>query len=140
MLCFAKDNCHVDLRDTPHWKVYLSDGRTVFQDDGAPGQAISSAWIRLSNFLKAQSQLKIVGIDLSFGTHTVTFPKNKRGYYFSKGIIQGFGQKEGMEYYTIGYVEDDTVNFTWMKIPELEPLRYYSKPVSRCRPPSLILS
>lgn len=141
-LCFDMNECRIDLDNITYWKAYLSDGRYVLQDDDRPDTEIKSAWVRLGRFLVANKPVKLIGIDLIFGTHTVSFPRNRPAYYYSKGMMQGISQATSLDYHVIGYVDDDdaVMKFAWMKVPELIPIRHYTKPLAQCRPPSLILA
>lgn len=129
--------------DVPHtwfWQVQLSDGQVVFQDDGRPGIEPASAWIRLGNCLKQHPDIGIVRFGVYFRNNSHFLPDEKAGYYFSKGLLQGVGALNGLDYYVMGWLEHpDEVIFHWIKVPELLLINQYSKPLVECSFPTMIL-
>ena len=64
--------------------VDLSSGETIFQDDNRDGCDPSSAWLRLSEYVK-ENKLSINCMRLRYWDHMVFLPDSADGYYFSKG-------------------------------------------------------
>lgn len=107
------------LCDKTVWIAILSDGLSVYQDDARPGRDPSSAWVRLTSYLKQNPDLKITKLGVKFRSHTEWLPENMSGYYFSNGILRGMQSTESQEYKVLGYVEDDRIVCRWYSVPEL---------------------
>lgn len=129
----------LDIHHTWFWEVILSNGLTVFQDDGRHGIPQHSAWIRLYNYV-SENNVSINSFRVRFRTNSYNMPDKQRGYYFSKGFLQGAGASVGLEYYVLGFVTGDNVYFSWLRVPELIIINTYVKPVTECVPPYLILN
>ncbi len=52
------------------WIAKLTDGTSVWMDDGRPGVRPDSAWLRLCDYV-AVHKLRIVDIDLKFRTNRI---------------------------------------------------------------------
>lgn len=104
-MTFEEDDFVRDLqisKRTAVWFAKLSDGRTVFQDEGRPGANPQQAWLRLRTFV-LDTKLAIVGIGLKFRSNEALrpVPENADGYYFGRGIMTTFGVKP-VHYYYLG--------------------------------------
>jgi len=136
----------IDLVHSYYWRVTLSNGQMVFQDDGRPGLEISSAWIRLANCLRDNPQLGITRFGVYFASNSHFLPDGQEGYYFSKGTLQGLGASSSLDYYVMGWLEGpthnqyDPVHFQWVKVPELIPIKTYNRPIVECPFPAMILN
>ena len=88
------------------WVVDLSDGRTIFQDDGRAGEDPHSAWSRLQEEVE-RTDVKITGMRLRYWDNIVFLPKNADGYYFSKSAT--FDNVTGAQgsFFMAGILTDD---------------------------------
>ena len=102
------------------WFAMLSDGRTVYQDDGRPGVDPHQAWLRLAAFVK-ETGLAIVDMGLKFRSNQVLQPvqPNADGYYFGRGALSGFGIKTFHYYYLGSCVGDRLLVGRWV-VPDLQ--------------------
>ena len=138
-LCNNIKETGLDIIHQWYWEVTLSDGQKVYQDDGLPGLAIPSAWIRLGNFIRDRADIAIARFGVYFRTNSYFLPDAKHAYYFSKGTLQGVGASSALHYYVMGYLEQpDTIHTLWIKVPELVPINQYTKPLVKCPSPMLI--
>ncbi len=95
----------------------LSDGRTVIQDDRKNQK---SAWLRLAEWLKQNSDISITGIRLQ-GLKGIdkAMPANQRGYFFGNKHFAVYGGTQG-NYIGIGYYDGQKVNIVWYKQPNFD--------------------
>lgn len=106
------------------WIVQLSNGETVWQDDGRPGLKEASAWVRLKNYCELFN-LHITSMCLKFRNHTYgTVFENKEAYFFSKSLKASFKSAKTMDvlnidYYLFGYKDGDKVHITKVTCPAL---------------------
>ena len=117
------------IRDKTIWFVILSDGMTIFQDDGRPGLEQACAWIRLQEYLRENPGLKINKFGIKFRSHTEFLPDNCDGYYFSNGILKAMQSEESREYKILGYIEDRQIICRWYAVPELVIINTTVKPL-----------
>lgn len=116
-LCTKEDDF---IREKLRWVVTLSDGRTVFQDDGRPGVKPSSAWRRLRRVCQQES-LGIEKMILQFRSHKVQIPEGYDGYYF----VQAAGALVGHDtvgFYLVGCLSHNIIKVTKYKVPEILPV------------------
>jgi len=76
MITFVEDDYiqHQNIVSA-QWIAELSDGTTVYQDDGHPERSNQSSWLRLSMYLK-QTRLNIVSLKLRYRSNIAdTLPK-----------------------------------------------------------------
>lgn len=106
-------------KNTPITKFLasLSDGRTVIQDD-IPGHG--NAWIRLSEWLKINPQIKITGLRLQ-GPNGIEIktPANQNGYFFGYQQKGSWGGPQ-YNYIGIGYYDGNRVNIMWYRQPNFD--------------------
>ena len=121
----------------PFWEAVLSDGAVVCQDDGRPGENPPSAWVRLGAYLK-DSGLKIVEYGLRHGALYFPLPKNKKGYFFAKGMGCLMSSSGSIHSYLLGYQEGEEVIVYNFKIPEIAVMDKSSRPVRECAPPTFL--
>lgn len=104
------------------WIAELSDGTTVYQDDGHPERDSQSAWLRLSMHLK-QTRLTIVSLKLRYRSNIAdTLPKNAEGYFFSNMMYSVFGSHSG-SCYVIGYKDGNIIKTEDWLVPNLTLLK-----------------
>lgn len=108
-ICFQEDDFTRELQDdraTALWKVKLSDGSIATMDDGRPGEAQPSAWIRLGEYIR-ERKLRIVKLWLKFRDNVDEnmLPENAEGYFFSKNAIGDvMGGSNTLMFYIVGAV------------------------------------
>lgn len=116
-LCLAYDDY---LIDRPCWVAELSNGLTVYQDDGRPEVDPPSAWIRLRNYLKETGEY-IKKMYLQFRSHIETpLPEGAEGYYFSHMLLTAAGAKRNATFFVIGYLRGESIYIQKWKVPELQ--------------------
>jgi len=114
MICTNKDDPFLD--DKTIWIASLSDGQTVYQDDGRSGVSHHSAWVRLKDYC-AVEDIHINGLKIKFRSHVVPIPKSE-GYHFIHGVgcLVGFDSED---FFIIGTLNNGTLKRTWYKVPEI---------------------
>lgn len=118
-IIFGEDDHHREhYFSKTRWVAVLSDGRRVYEDYNRP-EYQDSAWLRLGRFIR-QSGLGIAEVYLQFRSHEEhPLPKNARGYFLRKSIIQFFGQAP-VDFYLLGYLDDhNRVQLARWQAPEL---------------------
>lgn len=110
------------VRNIPRWVVTLSDGLTVYGDDGREGVDEPSAWIRLRSHCEANG-VGIVSMRFQFRSNIVGLPSGRAGYFFARvaSAVDGAPSFDGVR---VGYVEADEVVTAHYKVPELTPVDY----------------
>lgn len=104
------------------WIAELSDGTTVYQDDGHPERSNQSSWLRLSLYLK-QTRLNIVSLKLRYRSNIAdTLPRNAEGYFFSNMMYSVFGSHSG-SCYVIGYKDGNIIKTEDWLVPNLTLLK-----------------
>lgn len=123
-VCLKQDDYVTELeigRATASWRVKLSNGETVIQDDGRPGCDTPQAWLRLRDHLAA-NKLSIVKMWLQFRSNVQDpiLPENADGYYFCKQAL-GFltGSEKTFHFYLLGALINDKLVVHRWKVPEL---------------------
>jgi len=121
MVCRELDsyvNNFFDIRQ-PIWIAYLSNGETIYQDDGRPGFYPASAWLRLKNYCR-QKEVYIVGMEVQFRSNKLQVPRDADGYFFTKACGVWIGQ-DSTEQYGIGTLDraSGIVHVDYFQIPEL---------------------
>jgi len=135
-LCFNLADANLNWESSVYWTVTLSNNTVVHQDDG-----FLNTWIRLGDYLRDNPSLRIKRYDVHFRDNIYSLPKNQSGYYFAQGIIQGVGRANGLNYYSMGYVESPTtVQIQCIKTPELICMTKENRPLAQCSSPMLILN
>lgn len=91
-------------KDTPRNRVIvsLSNGLTIFEDDGIPNQ--DPFWIRLNKLIKS-SDATITSLRYQVGRYTQNFPSNQLYYYYMKRLYGNLGDSM-MKEIKVGYSED----------------------------------
>ena len=119
MLCNVEDDFSRDYyENNPRWVVVLSNGESVFQDDGRPGVEPRSAWERLHNYCK-DNNLHIQSMSIMFRSNRQALPSNMDGYYFSKGSRGAFGFPKTMQLFFVGILNNGKLEVSCWKVPEM---------------------
>src|SRR4051812_18382888 len=94
---------------TAVWVAELSDGSTVYMDDGRPGVTPHSAWLRLAGHL-AKSGLGIRELWLKFRSNELRIlPSGAAGYFFSKSVVGLLYECSSLSFYLMGVLTGDKV-------------------------------
>ena len=116
------------------WVVELSNGETVWQDDGRPGLE-DSAWVRLKNYCE-QNSLKIKNLRLKFRNNMPDKVYEGGDFFFSKLIRAAFisskGAADNSHYYLIGVTNGDTVMIDKWLVPALVLQDSFERNRSEC--------
>lgn len=106
----------------------LSDGRTVIQDD-RPGEL--HAWHRLSDFMRANPEIRITCLRLQAPGREVVMPANQRGYVFGKrGILANMLVEN--HFLGIGYFDGQMAVVNWLHLPDLATGQVEEKTREQC--------
>jgi hypothetical protein len=111
------------------WRVQLSDGRIIVQDDGRPGEQEPSAWLRLSSYLK-DNPFSIERFWLQFRSHHLLdiLPLRAPGYFFSKGLAANLSGSM-VSFYQLGFIQEDRLMVGRWVVPDLVFLGWESRPI-----------
>lgn len=123
MISFSYDEYIQDMQDQGIviWVAELSDGRSVYMDDGRPGAEPYSAWLRLRHFLRSEVTLRVNTIYLRFRSNVVReiTPYRADGYFFVKKLMGEWGSEKPIGFYILGHMNGDKIITTEWKVPEL---------------------
>jgi hypothetical protein len=108
--------------DNTIWFVKLSNGETVYQDDGRPDAEPHSAWLRLKEYC-AEKNLRIEEMYLQFRSHVEPIGIGHDGYYFCKGASGFLFSEETLHSFVVGTLSGDTLSIRHYKTPELTVLQ-----------------
>jgi hypothetical protein len=101
------------------WRVELTDGSVIVQDDGRPGMEPPSAWMRLQSHLN-ETGLGIRKMWVQFRTnHVHCLPADAEGYFFCKSALGMLSGEESFSFYLLGHLQDEKVVVQHWKVPEL---------------------
>jgi len=104
--------------DNTIWFVKLSNGETVYQDDGRPDVEPNSAWLRLKEYC-AEKNLRIEQMYLQYRSHVEPIGEGYDGYYFCKGASGLLFSEETLHSFVVGTLSGDTLSVKCFKTPEL---------------------
>jgi hypothetical protein len=104
--------------DNPIWFVKLSNGETIYQDDGRPDTEPASAWLRLKKYC-ADRNLHIKEMCVQYRSHIEHIPQNCDGYYFCKGASGFLFSEETMHSFVVGTLSGNSLSVRHWKVPEL---------------------
>ena len=104
--------------DRPIWFVKLSNGETVYQDDGRPNIFPSSAWLRLKRYCQSK-HLRIIGMHLQYRSHVIHIGDDCDGYYFCKSAGGFLFSDKTIDSFVIGILTGDSLEVKHWKLPEL---------------------
>ena len=128
------------FEDRTCWAAELSNGETVFQDDGIDEKIEFSAWIRLKKYIY-ENKLKIEKIYIRFRSNILyVFDEDCDGYFFSMGIIGMMSSAENLNFYILGILKDNIVKIKKIKIPELLIFDEEERDISNCTEQQIILN
>lgn len=138
MICNFYDQQYFE--DKTIWIAELSNGVTVYQDDGKNSEIEYSAWIRLKEYL-LKNNLNIVKMYIRFRSNIMyLLEDNADGYFFSIGIIGMMSSSENINFYILGSVKNNKVHIKKIKIPELIVFDEEERELDKCSEHQLILN
>lgn len=125
-ICTEQDQYILDwLEWKARWVVTLSNGLTVYQDDGRYSVDGSSdnAWLRLKNYCLLEKVYPL-NVKFQFRQNEMNFP-NHRSYLLTLGSGGEIYSGITHSYLIIGYPQFNSSNFiqTWVKCPEMSMTR-----------------
>jgi hypothetical protein len=138
MICTKIDEWLVN-QDKTMWVATLSSGTVVYQDDGRPGTKML-AWQRLAAFLRDNSSLKIVKLELKFRSHVERVGINELGWFFCHGHFGSMDGTVSIKRHVAGFVRDDTVYTRAWQVPELLPMESQERHISMVDPKTIIMN
>jgi hypothetical protein len=103
----------------PCWKAELNNGKTAIQDDGRPGETVSS-WIRLKNYVR-DNNIKIRRVFLDYrGVTTFPVPDDCHSYFFINSCLSAIGEFP-VNYIKIGFQKnkDSFLYIVKIRLPDL---------------------
>ena len=138
MICKKYDKEYFE--DKTCWAVELSNGETVYQNDGFDQDIEFSAWIRLKDYLH-ENNLKIEKMYVRFRSN-IFYPLEDycEGYFFSMGIIGMMSSTENINFYILGSIKKNVVNIKKIKVPELIIFDEEERNISDCTEQQVILN
>lgn len=102
---------------SPRWVCILSNGETIYQDDGRFSNQIPT-WTRLKKYIE-NSDLKIKNLYIQFRSNKqFPLPENSDAYLFCNSVIGSPGMVT-LGFFIIGFVENGILKVQRWKIPEL---------------------
>lgn len=138
MICKTFDKEYFE--EKTYWIAELSNGETVYQDDGKNENYEHSAWIRLKKYIE-DNNLSINKFYVRFRSNIIyPLQENCDGYFFSIGIIGMMSSEENVNFYILGYVLNNKVMIKKIKIPELIVFDEEEREISNCSEQQLILN
>lgn len=116
-VCFSLDD-YISDKDETFWTALLSDGRSVYQDEGRPGQTEPSAWIRLQNYCK-ENNLYVKSMYITFRSHTERMTESNEGWFFRKGVLSWGGSGKTSNFFITGPIVNNKIYVTKWRVPEI---------------------
>ena len=102
----------------PIWIVTLSNGETVYRDDGRPGLLTHNAWRRLYHYCETNS-LCITSMTIGFRDNRYALPVGQDGYYFALGARGMFGSAKTAQLFFVGTLQNEVLRVQCWKVPEM---------------------
>jgi len=102
------------------WRVELSNGKVIVQDDNRPGVEPHSAWLRLAEHIRREG-LAICRMWLQFRSNQrrEILPANAEGYYFCKSALGMMNSNSTLFFYLVGYLQNGKLVVQRWAVPEL---------------------
>jgi|TARA_R110000824_G_scaffold118860_1_gene271274 hypothetical protein len=107
----------------PIWIATLSNGDTIYQDDGRPDIEPSSAWVRLRLYCK-QNDVHIVNMQVRNRSHVEDIGADHDGYFFCKGAGALIFGDMTLHTFNIGVLNEGKLKVRTWRLPELIPERF----------------
>ena len=107
----------------PIWIAELSNGETVYQDDGRPNAEPESGWLRMKQYCE-ENNLHIESMKVRNRSHVEDIGSGYDGYFFCKGAGALLFQDLTVHTFNIGHVENGKLYVRTWRLPELIPERF----------------
>ena len=107
----------------PIWIADLSNGETVYQDDGRPDVKPASDWTRLKIYCE-ENELHITRIKVRNRSHVEEAGSGYDGYFFCKGAGALLFGDLTIHTFNIGFLEEGRLRVRTWRLPELIPERF----------------
>tara|TARA_Y100001963_G_scaffold58553_1_gene81914 strand:+ start:16480 stop:16929 length:450 start_codon:yes stop_codon:yes gene_type:complete len=111
-------NAYAD--SNPIWIVKLSNGETVYQDDGRPDVKPESAWLRLKQYCE-ENNLYITNMKLKNRSNQVDLGSDHDGYFFCKVAGSFMFSGDTNHSFKIGYLNDGRLRVRKWNLPAILP-------------------
>ena len=100
----------------PIWIVTLSNGETIYRDDGRPGLLTHNAWRRLYHYC-TEYYLHIVSMTIGFRDNRYALTANADGYYFALGARGMFGSARTVQLFFVGTLQNGVLRVQCWQVP-----------------------
>lgn len=119
MICTEEDHWLKEkLIFEARWVCHLNDGTSVYMDDERHLVKPASAWLRLKEYCRTQN-CHIVAMKLQWRQLVAELPPNKDAYFFCKEILGIYPSEINIDYFVVGYVENDILHTMKYEVPSL---------------------
>ena len=106
--------------NNPLWIATLSNGETIYQDDGRPNVKPSSAWTRLKKYCEVNN-LYIINIKVRNRSHIEDIGSDYDGYFFCKSAGALMFGDITQHAFVLGFLEGEKLSVRKWRLPELIP-------------------
>ena len=104
----------------PIWIAELSNGETIYQDDGRDEIEPSSAWLRLKSYCEKNS-VSIVGMKIKNRSNIEDVTDtDAEAYFFCKGASAFMFSEETTQSFINGTLKDGNLHTRTWRLPELK--------------------
>ena len=104
--------------NNPLWIATLSNGETIYQDDGRPNVEPASAWIRLKRYCKI-NDVYITNMKIRNRSHVQDIGSDYDGYFFCKGAGGLLFGDMTLHTFIIGTLAGEKLSVKKWRLPEL---------------------
>ena len=104
--------------NNPLWIVTLSNGETIYQDDGRPNVKPASAWTRLKKYCEI-NDVHIINMKIRNRSHMQDVGSDYDGYFFCKGAGALLFGDTTLHTFIIGTLTGEKLSVKRWKLPEL---------------------
>ena len=106
--------------NNPLWIATLSNGETIYQDDGRPNVEPPSAWVRLKKYCEVNN-LHITNIKVRNKSHIEDVGSGYDGYFFCKSVGALMFGDMTQHSFVLGVLEGEKLSVRKWRLPELIP-------------------
>jgi len=104
--------------NNPLWIATLSNGETIYQDDGRPNVKPSSAWTRLKRYCET-NDVHITNMKVRNRSHIEDIGSDYDGYFFCKGAGALLFGDMTLHTFIIGILTGEKLSVRKWRLPEL---------------------
>ena len=106
--------------NNPLWIVTISNGETIYQDDGRPNIEPASAWVRLKKYCE-ENNLYITNMKVRNKSHVEDVGSDYDGYFFCKSAGALMFGDTTQHSFVLGFLEGEKLSVRKWRLPELIP-------------------